>query len=265
MALTADREYGCTTPDEFLSDIAAGAADTLYKGAIVSIGTDGLLKVPDAVSAEVPIGLMKQQVVAAGLNAEYPEIDTGILAVEKKAQQTTTVAPGTGGVLNVNYKGKYFQIFDGTTPYCCWFNVGTADTDPTIADPTLGTSVEIAIATGDNAAAVGTAIAAAIDGIGGGGGGTVFGATGTTTVTIVNVNRGKNTIANTGDCTCITLVNTINGTVGQADVGTLVYAIADDGVVPAAQNGSADVALGLCVGLVGSNNELWIDTFIKSI
>jgi hypothetical protein len=261
MALTEDREYGCTTPDDFIEGVA-GAADTLYKGAIVSFGTDGLIKVAAAVSGEVPMGLMRKQVVAAGANAEKCEIDTGNLAVVKRNQHTTTVLCNAGGASNVNYADKYFTIYNGSTKYCVWFNVDSAGTDPTVADPTLGTAVEIAVATGDSVNTIAETIAHALDALGGAN--TTFDADhSTATVTVLAATRGASGTSVAGDAV-VTVTNTVYGTARQTDAGVLFYAIADDGVVEAAQNGSADVALGRCLGLVGANNELWIDTFDKA-
>jgi len=262
MALTADRNYMCINPAPRIKG-TAGGADTLYKGGIMAIGTDGYIAVPAASAGVVPIGLCVKQVVAAGAHAEDVDIEVGVLAVEKKSQQKTTVVPGDGGTLNVNYTNKYFQIFDDTTAYCVWVEVGSGGTDPTILAPALGVSEKVTIGTGDNAGTVGGKIAAVINAIGGAG--VVFGATGTTTVTIVNVHRGANTASAAGNMTCVTVATTVSGTVKQADVGVLFYAIADDGVVLTAAKGSANVAFGLCVGLVGSNNELWIDTRKKAL
>lgn len=256
MAATADREYGCINPDDFI-DILAGGADTLFKGAVISAGTDGYAKVAANAADEVPLGLCKKQVVAAGSHAEHVEIDVGVLAVAKKAQHTTTVAPGDGGESNINYNSKYFVIYNGTTGYYCWFDVNSGGSDPEVAGLT---GCEIDIGTADDAATVGGKIATAIQAIGGGAGGTVFTASGTTTVTILAVNRGANTASNAGNITCVTLVNAYYGTAVQSDVGLLFYTTSDDGVVPEAQNGDSTVALGLCIGLVGRDNELWIDT-----
>ena len=85
MELTADREYGCINPDDFIPGLA-GAADTLYKGGIMSIGADGYIKVASDTAAEVPMGLLRKQVVAAGAHAEAVEIDVGVLAIEKKCK-----------------------------------------------------------------------------------------------------------------------------------------------------------------------------------
>jgi len=76
MALTADIGYETVGPTVILG-ITAGAADTLYKGAIVNIGTDGYIKVAADVASEIPLGVVKEQVVAAGSNAETVEVETG--------------------------------------------------------------------------------------------------------------------------------------------------------------------------------------------
>ena len=65
MALSADREYEVQGDTEIL-ELESGAADELYKGAVVNIGTDGYIKVAADVSAEVTIGVMKKRVTATG-------------------------------------------------------------------------------------------------------------------------------------------------------------------------------------------------------
>jgi len=76
MALTADRDIESVGPTEVLS-ILAGAADTLYKGAIVMIETDGYIEVPSGAAATVNLGICKKQVVAAGSHAESVEVEMG--------------------------------------------------------------------------------------------------------------------------------------------------------------------------------------------
>ncbi len=78
MALTADLAIENTHIDRMFN-VLAGAADTLYKGAIVNVGTDGYIKVAADVASEYPIGVMKKQVVAAGSNAETCEIECGTM------------------------------------------------------------------------------------------------------------------------------------------------------------------------------------------
>jgi len=65
MALSADRRLETVGPDESIA-IVSGAADELYQGALVNIGTDGLLKVAADVTAEVCIGVMKKGITADG-------------------------------------------------------------------------------------------------------------------------------------------------------------------------------------------------------
>jgi len=76
MALTADLNYETVNPTEVLA-IEAGGADTLYKGAIVNIGTDGYIKVAADVASEVPIGVMKKQHIADGSAHAKVEVETG--------------------------------------------------------------------------------------------------------------------------------------------------------------------------------------------
>ena len=78
MALSADVGIQNTQIDRVYT-VKAGAADTLYKGALVNVGTDGYIKVAADVASEYPIGVMKKQVVAAGSNAEDCEIETGVM------------------------------------------------------------------------------------------------------------------------------------------------------------------------------------------
>jgi hypothetical protein len=74
MALTADFEYQTMGESKILK-MRAGAADVLYKGAIVNIGTDGYLKVAADVANEVPLGVVKKQVVSGGVLHEDVEVE----------------------------------------------------------------------------------------------------------------------------------------------------------------------------------------------
>ncbi len=76
MALAADLDVESVGPTEMLA-ILAGAADTLYKGAIVMIETDGYIEVPSGVALTVNLGICKKQVVAAGAHAEWVEVEMG--------------------------------------------------------------------------------------------------------------------------------------------------------------------------------------------
>jgi len=76
MALTADYEYESRPLNKF-DKFRAGAADVLYKGAIVNIGTDGYLKVAADVASEVPIGVMVEQHVSDGSAHEEVRVERG--------------------------------------------------------------------------------------------------------------------------------------------------------------------------------------------
>jgi hypothetical protein len=78
MALTEDLEYETVGRTEVLEGIA-GAADTLYKGAIVMLGTDGLIAVANDGAGTVPIGVMKKQhiITSATAGVEKVEIEMG--------------------------------------------------------------------------------------------------------------------------------------------------------------------------------------------
>lgn len=91
MALTADLETQAVTVVDRIYSIKAGAADTLYKGALVNAGTDGLIKVAADVASESCMGVMKKQVVAAGSNVETCEIITGVIRLAHSGAAATDV------------------------------------------------------------------------------------------------------------------------------------------------------------------------------
>jgi hypothetical protein len=76
MALSADRNIETVNPTR-IDAILAGVADTIYKGSIVKIETDGYCEVADGAAASVNFGIAKNQVVCAGSHAEYVEIERG--------------------------------------------------------------------------------------------------------------------------------------------------------------------------------------------
>jgi len=76
MALAADLEVESVAPTEMLA-ILAGGADTLYKGAIVMIETDGYIEVPSGAALTVNLGICKKRVVAVGGHAETVEVEMG--------------------------------------------------------------------------------------------------------------------------------------------------------------------------------------------
>lgn len=91
MALSADVNTQSLDPPNRVVTVKAGAADTLYKGALINIGTDGFAKVAADVTAEVCMGVLKEQVVAAGSNAEDCEIITGAVWVAHSGAAATDV------------------------------------------------------------------------------------------------------------------------------------------------------------------------------
>jgi hypothetical protein len=90
MALTADRRLESVGPEEILG-INAGAADTLYQGALVNVGTDGYIKVAADVANEVCVGVMKKQHVADGSAHEMIEIRGGKIWVPHSGAALTDV------------------------------------------------------------------------------------------------------------------------------------------------------------------------------
>jgi flagellar hook-associated protein 1 len=82
-----------------------------------------------------------------------------------KGVESTEVITGAASTLS---GGEYFTISSPTTPetleanYCVWYKKETVGTNPALADPTLGTGIEVAISTGDTAAQVASKTAEAI-------------------------------------------------------------------------------------------------------
>ena len=91
MALTADREYETIAGQTVEYAIEAGAADELYKGALVNIGTDGMIKVAADVASEVPIGVMKKHHTSNGTSHEKVEIEGGQLWIYHSGAAQTDV------------------------------------------------------------------------------------------------------------------------------------------------------------------------------
>lgn len=88
MALTADVEYFTKSGTTETVNHLGGAADTLYKGAMVNIGTDGYLKVAADVANEIPRGVVKKQVVETGAHLDV-EVETGVIRIaHSEAAQT---------------------------------------------------------------------------------------------------------------------------------------------------------------------------------
>ncbi len=91
MALTADREYETIPGQTILYEIEAGAADELYKGAMVNIGTDGYIKVAADVASEVPIGVVKKKHTADGAAHEKIAIEGGMIWLPHSGAAQTDV------------------------------------------------------------------------------------------------------------------------------------------------------------------------------
>jgi hypothetical protein len=101
MALTKDYEYeikGSLT----IQDFVIGAADVLYKGAIVNIGTDGKIKVAADVAGERPAGLMKEQVDYDGVAPLRGEVINGRIWIPY------------AGAAQSDVGGKFFATADDT-------------------------------------------------------------------------------------------------------------------------------------------------------
>lgn len=90
MALTADYEYEVRGQNEF-NKYRAGAADTLYKGAMVNIGTDGYIKVAADVASESPAGVVVLQHVADGSSHDEIEIENGRIWIPHTGAAQTDV------------------------------------------------------------------------------------------------------------------------------------------------------------------------------
>ncbi len=93
-----------------------------------------------------------------------------------------TFGARTIGVVS-NLNNTYFLLNSTSSAslYYVWMNVGSIGTDPLVSGRT---AVPIAIAPGDSAATIGTALQVAIDGL------AAFIAAGTTTVTVTNATGG---------------------------------------------------------------------------
>lgn len=90
MALTADVEIPTAGNNNQIRNVAGGAADTLFKGAMVNIGTDGKIKVAANVAAESTLGVMVKQVITLADDAEV-EVETGLLWIAHSGAALTDV------------------------------------------------------------------------------------------------------------------------------------------------------------------------------
>lgn len=256
MALTANFEYTVKGKTE-INEFKGGAADTFYKGAIASIGTDGYIKVGANVADEIPIGVFKKQIIEDGTHLDV-EVETKRIWLKKKTQHVSTVLfTDESAGSNAAYNSKYFLLYNGTTAYYVWFDVNSTGVDPAV---TGATGIEVDIGTTDNDDAVAAAATAAIDALAG------FGASASTaTMTVTAVTKGYTIPTADGDLlTVVTITNTVYSGVIQADVGTLFFCIDDDGVVYDAAKGSSTIPVGLCIEISG-NEDLLIDFRTKTL
>jgi len=262
MSLTADREYQTINPTD-INKIKAGAADNLYKGAIINIGTNGFAKVAADVAGEVPLGINTRQVVAAGANAETLDVESGTFRLLKVTNHKFTVhITDDTAAGNAKFSGKYFVIYSGTAGYYVWFDLANGSVDPA---PAGLTGVEIDISAINTDAEIAALIETALEALGGGGGAVFSVATVTHVCTVTVTQKGACELSGNGTADAVVLVtNTVLGTAVQSDVGEQFYAVADDGVVYASEKANVTAALGLCVGL-STNNYLWINTKIRAI
>ena len=89
-ALTADLNLAFKGTVE-VNEGLAGAADTLFKGALLNYGTDGLLKVYTDTASESFAGVAKKQVIALGSNVETVELINGRIEIVFSAAAQTDV------------------------------------------------------------------------------------------------------------------------------------------------------------------------------
>lgn len=148
---TGAQGSGYATPQDGFT--VTNWVDIPGKSAVIASGSAALLTI--------------EQVSYRWVRAAWTNTGTGV--------QTVVVTGDTSGSLN----SKYFLLnsANGGTGYYVWFNVSSGGVDPAIAGRT---GVQVAIATNDTAATVGTALQVTVDAL------TNFIATGTTTVTITN-------------------------------------------------------------------------------
>jgi len=90
MPLTADREYETSGNINTIHRAVMGAADTLFKGALINIGTDGKAKVAANVASELPFGIMTEQVIGTG-GDELIEVESGLIWIPHTGAAQTDV------------------------------------------------------------------------------------------------------------------------------------------------------------------------------
>ncbi len=90
MALTEKVDYETKSGTTEIVNHIGGAADTLYKGAMVNIGVDGYLKVAADVANEIPRGVMKRTVVEDGTHLNC-DVETGVIKIAHSGAAQTDV------------------------------------------------------------------------------------------------------------------------------------------------------------------------------
>jgi hypothetical protein len=262
MALTADYEYK-TQGKTDINEVLAGAADTLYKGAIIHAGADGYAKVATDTADQVPLGVCVEQVVAAGAHAETVKIESGRVLVAKRTQHQFTIAvTDDTAANNAKFGGKYFVIYDGDTGYYVWFDVAAGSVDPA---PAGLTGIEVDVTAINTDAQIAALIETALEAAGLGNGDTFDVATVDNDCTVTVQRRSKTELTGNGTAGAVIMtVNTVLSGAQQSDIGELFFAIADDGVVYSSEKTKITATFGLCVGTCGEDH-LWIDTRIRGI
>lgn len=264
MALTADYEYK-TQGKTDINEVLAGAADTLYKGAILNAGTNGFVKVAADVASEVPLGVCVEQVVAAGANAETVKIESGRLRLKKVTQHTFTVhVTDDTAANNAKFDGKYFVVYDGTTGYYVWFDLAGGSVDPA---PAGLTGIECNVTAINTDAEIAAIIETALEAAGLGGGATFAVTTAAHVCTVVVQRRAFSDTVGDGTAGAVILTsNTVMSGAQQSDIGTLFYAKADDGVIYASEKSNITAPVGLCIEVDEVDGDyLWIDTRIRGV
>lgn len=263
MALTADLNYKTVNPVT-IDKYTAGAADTLYKGAIINIGVDGFAKVAADVASEYPAGINARKVIAAGANAETLDVESGTFRLWKATQHKLTVhVTDDTAANNAKFNSKYFCIANGTQGYYVWFNIAAGGVDPAPATlVALGyLGVEVAATAINTDAEIAALLKTALEGIDASASFVCTVATHIVTVTCQH--RGYTITPADGSASAvITTTSTVMSGAQQSDIGTMFYAKADDGVVYASEVSNI-TPLGQCVGICGLEH-LWINTRIKA-
>jgi len=90
MALTADVNYQVKAGTVETRNCKGGAADVLYKGALLNFGTDGYVKVAADVSGETFAGICKKKVTEDATHKDV-EVEFGVIRVAHSGAAQTDV------------------------------------------------------------------------------------------------------------------------------------------------------------------------------